>query len=135
MATAIVKGAVGPRMRLFTTSLSRTGDLAADVADGMAEPRAQQAQLPTVTSECSKVAVSANAVRRGRCRGRRWPRLKEAELSKALRAGKRLDESTPGFGFGLLITRELAKLYGGSLEFAQAPCGGLRIALHLPQIR
>lgn len=63
------------------------------------------------------------------------PGLQEPEASQALQAGKRLDESTPGFGFGLPITRELAELYGGSLDLARSPCGGLRIALRLPLAR
>ena len=49
-----------------------------------------------------------------------------------LRPGHRLDESTPGYGFGLPITRELAELYGGSLHLAPARLGGLRAVLTLP---
>ena len=63
------------------------------------------------------------------------PGLQEPEALQALQAGRRLDESTPGFGFGLPITRELAELYGGSLDLARSPCGGLRIALRLPVAR
>jgi signal transduction histidine kinase len=46
--------------------------------------------------------------------------------------GQRLDESIPGFGFGLSITRELAELYGGALELGAAPAGGLCVSLQLP---
>jgi signal transduction histidine kinase len=60
------------------------------------------------------------------------PGLKEPDVSKALQVGARLDESTPGFGFGLPITRELAELYGGSLDLACSPRGGLRVAVQLP---
>ena len=45
------------------------------------------------------------------------PGLRPEEIEKVLRPGERLDESAPGFGFGLSITRELAELYGGSVEF------------------
>jgi len=61
------------------------------------------------------------------------PGLQQAEVSQALRAGKRLDESMPGFGFGLSITRELAELYGGAIDLARSPLGGLRVTLRLPQ--
>jgi signal transduction histidine kinase len=60
------------------------------------------------------------------------PGLQQADVSQALQAGKRLDESTPGFGFGLSITRELAELYGGALDLSRSPLGGLRATLHLP---
>jgi signal transduction histidine kinase len=60
------------------------------------------------------------------------PGLQPAEISQVLRPGERLDESAPGFGFGLSITRELAELYGGGVDLgALRPCG-LRAALQLP---
>lgn len=46
--------------------------------------------------------------------------------------GARLDESTPGTGLGLSIVAELAELYGGGLELAASPLGGLQVNLHLP---
>jgi len=46
--------------------------------------------------------------------------------------GRRLDASTPGSGFGLAIARELAEAYGGRIELATAPAGGLRASLVLP---
>lgn len=60
------------------------------------------------------------------------PGLQPAEISQVLRPGERLDESAPGFGFGLSITQELAELYGGDVELgAVRPCG-LRASLQLP---
>ena len=59
--------------------------------------------------------------------------LQPAEIERVLRRGQRLDEATPGFGFGLSITRELVELYGGSLDLATAPLGGLRVVLTLPR--
>ena len=50
----------------------------------------------------------------------------------ALAPGRRLDESAPGYGFGLPITRELAELYGGGLGLSVSPMGGLKAALTLP---
>ncbi|WP_245434281.1 sensor histidine kinase [Pseudolabrys taiwanensis] len=61
------------------------------------------------------------------------PGLSEQEMAQALRPGARLDESAPGFGFGLPIARELAELYGGELMLQNAADGGLRATLTLPR--
>lgn len=53
----------------------------------------------------------------------------------SLLPGKRLDESVPGFGFGLTIARELTELYGGSLGLANGPGGGVRVEIVLPADR
>jgi signal transduction histidine kinase len=63
------------------------------------------------------------------------PGLVRAQREEVLRPGKRLDEASPGFGFGLSIVNELAELYGGSVVLSQAPMGGLRAALELPATR
>ena len=47
-------------------------------------------------------------------------------------AGHRIDESAPGYGFGLPITRELAELYGGSVALGRSRRSGLRAAVRLP---
>jgi signal transduction histidine kinase len=60
------------------------------------------------------------------------PGLSADQVLHLLKPGERLDESAPGFGFGLSITRELVELYGGSLAFAASPEGGLRVNLRLP---
>jgi signal transduction histidine kinase len=62
------------------------------------------------------------------------PGLSQEQISHVLQPGQRLDESTPGFGFGLSITRELAELYGGTLGFDRSPAGGLRVRLALPLV-
>ena len=59
------------------------------------------------------------------------PGLSADQVPHLLQPGQRLDETAPGFGFGLSITRELVDLYGGSLDFAAAPGGGLRVSLRL----
>ncbi|MDB5657153.1 MAG: sensor histidine kinase [Tardiphaga sp.] len=58
--------------------------------------------------------------------------LLPAQQAQVVRPGERLDEASPGFGFGLSITRELAELYGGSLDLGRAELGGLRVTLRLP---
>ncbi len=58
--------------------------------------------------------------------------LKEDEYELALKRGARLDESTPGTGFGLPIVDDLARAYKGRLDLARAKIGGLRVELLLP---
>jgi signal transduction histidine kinase len=60
------------------------------------------------------------------------PGLTPAQRSQVLRPGERLDETAPGFGFGLSIVSELAELYGGSIALGETPLGALRATLHLP---
>jgi signal transduction histidine kinase len=60
------------------------------------------------------------------------PGLPPKKIPQALRPGERIDESAPGFGFGLPITRELAELYGGELNLDASALGGLRVTLRLP---
>lgn len=58
--------------------------------------------------------------------------VEEEERARVLERGVRADEEAPGSGLGLAITRDLAELYGGSLDLGAAPLGGLRAALRLP---
>ena len=48
--------------------------------------------------------------------------------------GERLDESVPGSGLGLAIVRDIAKLYGGSINLGESASGGLEVTLMLPAI-
>ena len=47
--------------------------------------------------------------------------------------GVQLDEQRPGSGLGLDIVRTLAHTYGGRIEVLDAPLGGARLRLWLPQ--
>ncbi len=60
------------------------------------------------------------------------PGLRPDQIPQVLRLGERIDESAPGFGFGLPITRELAELYGGELNLDASVLGGLRVTLQFP---
>jgi signal transduction histidine kinase len=60
------------------------------------------------------------------------PGLSQEQMSLAMQAGRRFDERSAGFGFGLSITSELAELYAGSLTLERSELGGLRVALRLP---
>ncbi|HVA13159.1 MAG TPA: HAMP domain-containing sensor histidine kinase [Stellaceae bacterium] len=61
------------------------------------------------------------------------PGLQPHQIRQVLRPGERIDETAPGFGFGLPITRELAELYGGDLDFGASDLGGLKVTLRLPR--
>jgi signal transduction histidine kinase len=62
------------------------------------------------------------------------PGLTPIERQQVGERGERLDESVPGFGLGLAIVRDIAKLYNGSLALDASPLGGLRAQLTLPAI-
>jgi len=54
-----------------------------------------------------------------------------AQREAMLRRGVRADEQAPGSGLGLAIVDDLARLYGGRIELADSPLGGLRAVLTL----
>ncbi len=55
---------------------------------------------------------------------------REAMISRGVRA----DEQVAGSGLGLAIVDDLARLYGGRVELADSPFGGLRAILTLPAV-
>ena len=60
------------------------------------------------------------------------PGLPDDSRGAVMTPGTRLDETIPGFGFGLPISRELVELYGGRLALARSALGGLRVEIILP---
>jgi signal transduction histidine kinase len=62
------------------------------------------------------------------------PGLPPEDRARVFERGERLDESVPGTGLGLAIVRDIAKLYGGTLELNESPLGGLQTRLTLPAI-
>ena len=52
---------------------------------------------------------------------------------EALKRGARLDEATPGSGFGLAIVDDLAKAYKGSVTLSKSELDGLKVMLTLPR--
>lgn len=49
------------------------------------------------------------------------PGISAEAVEDVLKPGKRLDETVPGYGFGLPIATELAELYGGSVRLGASP--------------
>ena len=60
------------------------------------------------------------------------PGLAAAMRDSVLKRGVRADEATPGSGLGLAIVRDLAELYGGSIELGESGSGGVSARLRLP---
>jgi len=60
------------------------------------------------------------------------PGIEEQEYPNVLRRGHKLDETKPGHGQGLGIVKDIAELYGGSLNLARSDLGGLQARLDLP---
>jgi len=63
------------------------------------------------------------------------PGIAEKDLETALQRGRKLDESTPGYGQGLSIVKDIADLYGGELRLGRSALGGLLAELELPAAR
>lgn len=62
------------------------------------------------------------------------PGLHPEDRARVLERGGRLDESVPGSGLGLAIVSDISKLYGGGVELAASPMGGLEVRLKLPAV-
>ena len=62
------------------------------------------------------------------------PGMAADQYVEALKRGARLDEATPGSGFGLAIVDDLAKAYKGSVALGKSEVGGLKVTLTLPRI-
>ncbi|WP_206243550.1 sensor histidine kinase [Novosphingobium terrae] len=62
------------------------------------------------------------------------PGIAPEAIALAMQPGQRLDEQSEGYGFGLVITRELVDLYGGQILLsASDDLGGLAVSLTLPR--
>ena len=59
------------------------------------------------------------------------PACPPTTVARATEPGWRLDETSPGHGFGLAIARELAELHGGRLLLVNNESGGLAATLVL----
>ena len=59
------------------------------------------------------------------------PGIPEDLRREALQRGRRLDETKPGTGLGLSIVADMVREYGGRLELANSPLGGLAVRVAL----
>jgi hypothetical protein len=60
--------------------------------------------------------------------------IPEAERTRIFDRGARLDTGKPGTGLGLAIVRDVAEIYGGSVELGESEdLGGLLVKLRLPR--
>lgn len=60
--------------------------------------------------------------------------IPDAERIRIFDRGARLDTGKPGTGLGLAIVRDVAEIYGGSVELAESEdLGGLLVKLRLPR--
>ncbi len=60
--------------------------------------------------------------------------IPEIERARIFDRGARLDTGKPGTGLGLAIVRDVAEIYGGSVELAESEdLGGLLVKLKLPR--
>lgn len=55
-----------------------------------------------------------------------------AELEGLVQRGRRGDEQAEGHGLGLTIVSEVARAYGGRLDFGRSPLGGAEVTVTLP---
>jgi signal transduction histidine kinase len=62
------------------------------------------------------------------------PGLAPAMRASVLHRGVRADEAVPGSGLGLAIVRDVAAVYGGSIELAESPTSGVSARLTLPSL-
>ena len=62
------------------------------------------------------------------------PGMAADKYVEALKRGARLDEATPGSGFGLAIVDDLAKAYKGSVKLGKSDLGGLKVVITLPRL-
>ncbi len=62
--------------------------------------------------------------------------IPEAERTRIFDRGARLDTGKPGTGLGLAIVRDVAEIYGGSVELGESEdLGGLLVKLCLPRAK
>jgi signal transduction histidine kinase len=61
--------------------------------------------------------------------------IPEGQYAKLFTRGARLDTEKPGTGLGLAIVRDVAEIYGGSVELDESEdLGGLLVRLKLPRV-
>jgi two-component system sensor histidine kinase PhoQ len=82
----------------------------------------------------SQVRVSAqvNATRLSLCVEDDGPGIAQADIQRVQERGVRADQSVPGQGIGLAVTRDIIAAYEGELVIAASALGGAAVTLVLP---
>ena len=57
-----------------------------------------------------------------------------ADAERVLERGTRADQSMPGHGIGLAVTRDIVEAYGGRVEIERSELGGALVVLRLPGV-
>ncbi len=60
------------------------------------------------------------------------PGISDADAQRVLERGNRADQSVPGHGIGLSVTRDIVEAYGGRIVIARSALGGASVTLLLP---
>lgn len=60
------------------------------------------------------------------------PGIVEDEAQRVLERGVRTDETMPGHGLGLAVSRDVAASYGGSIHIGRSALGGAAVELRFP---
>jgi two-component system sensor histidine kinase PhoQ len=63
------------------------------------------------------------------------PGISEGAATRVLERGTRADQSVPGHGIGLAVTRDIVQAYEGRIEIDRGDLGGARVTLTLPGLR
>jgi signal transduction histidine kinase len=89
--------------------------------------------VPVTGAVTAAVIEQADAGRRLQlCVEDDGPGIAPADRERVLERGARVDEQVPGHGLGLAMVRDMAGLYGGSIQVSESPLGGARVELRLP---
>ncbi len=144
---AHISTAIKPRVLDLNVVLSKINaerglSVAVDMPETLTvacEPQDLDEMLGNMLDNAFKWAASAISIK-GRSDGSQvyievaddGPGISAEKIQDVLQAGRKLDESVAGHGFGLSITRELAELYGGDLNLGKATLGGLKVVVRLP---
>ena len=60
------------------------------------------------------------------------PGIDEADAERVLQRGTRADQSVPGYGIGLAVTRDIVEAYDGRVIIGRSALGGALVTLVLP---
>lgn len=143
-ARCAAKPVIESLIRALQRIYSREGvDIASDIPDGIGfrgEGQDLEEMIGNIIDNACKFSTSRVQVMVLEDNGQMsiiveddGPGIPDEKIAEVLKRGNRLDESVPGSGLGLSIIRDIANLYGGSLDMMRShDLGGLRVVLNLP---